>query len=244
MATVYDSAFFSKVAEISLPSARAVVPLVVELLHPTSVVDVGCGPGAWLQAFVENGVGTICGIDGNYVDRSKLLIDPACFHPANLAEEFTFDRFFDLAVCLEVAEHIPDARSRYLVKSLTKVAPSVLFSAALPGQDGPYHINEQWPAYWRARFAECGFAMFDPFRPSLRNDRRIAWWYRQNIVLFANDAARTSHPSLEDYLYAVDGDDIEWVHVPAVDRHPGLREVLRALPFAFSRSIGRRLRRS
>src|SRR5215813_14010537 len=98
MATAYDRAFFSFVAEDSLRSARAIVPIVMDLLAPRSVLDVGCGPGAWLREFAESGVGVIRGIDGDYVERGQLLIDPAFFVAGDLTAPIALERKYDLAL--------------------------------------------------------------------------------------------------------------------------------------------------
>src|SRR5204862_3532668 len=141
----------------SLRSARAVVPLVMELVRPASVLDVGCGLGTWLAAFAEAGVADFLGMDGDYVDRAKLKIPAERFRAADLTNPPSPGRTFDLAVCLEVAEHLPEKASPRLVELLATAAPVVLFSAALPGQGGTRHINEQWPAFWQRLFAARGF---------------------------------------------------------------------------------------
>jgi hypothetical protein len=93
---------------------------------------------------------------------------------------------YDLAVCLEVAEHLPESSAADLVRALTAFAPVVLFSAAVPGQGGVGHINEQWPAYWKGLFEQHGFYRRDPIRPRIWTNERVHWWYRQNIFLFAS----------------------------------------------------------
>src|SRR5229473_5374813 len=144
----YGQDFYAQQASPSLESARLVAGFVAELIMPHSVVDVGCGLGGWLRAFGEKGAAVLHGIDGNYVDRSKLYFDPSGFEVADLARSFRIFGRFDLAICVEVAEHIPDAQSGNLIKALTEAAPVVLFSTALPGQGGRGHVNEQWPEYW------------------------------------------------------------------------------------------------
>src|SRR5437867_7323455 len=117
----YDSKFFDNNQPGSLQSARVVVPLVLSLVKPQSVVDIGCGMGAWLKVFQENGVPIIRGFDGAYVDRSKLLIDPAVFSPIDLSKPAQIEGSYDLAACLEVAEHIPTRMNRELVRLLTSL---------------------------------------------------------------------------------------------------------------------------
>src|SRR5262249_5217435 len=150
--TPYDAAFYEAQADGSLRSARVVVPLVTRLVEPRSVVDVGCGVGTWLRAFVENGVEDVLGVDGAYVDRNRLCIDPARFQAMDLARPQPLGRTFDLAVCLEVGEHLPTRAAPGLVAMLT-AAPVVLFSAAIPGQGGTNHVNEQWPNFWQRLFS-------------------------------------------------------------------------------------------
>jgi 2-polyprenyl-3-methyl-5-hydroxy-6-metoxy-1,4-benzoquinol methylase len=104
---VYDERFFTALRETTLYSSRLVVPMIIDMIRPTSVIDIGCGEGAWLLGFKECGISKLCGIDGEYVERSRLLIDRSCFEPADLSGAFlNITGNYDLAVCLEVAEHL------------------------------------------------------------------------------------------------------------------------------------------
>jgi SAM-dependent methyltransferase len=235
---VYDDAFFSSLNSTSLGSARVVVPILIGILRPESVLDVGCGQGAWLRAFQEEGVRVIRGIDGDYVDRSRLLIDPNTFSAIDLAVPLRIEGHYDLVVCLEVAEHIPAKHSRRLIQTLTAAAPIVLFSAAIPGQPGTLHINAQLPSYWRALFAERDFMMFDPIRPLIREDRRVAWWFRQNLLLFASDVAVAQHTRLEQYICPLDVPDMEWIYGPLA---MSVRYMMGRLPATIRRVLASRV---
>jgi SAM-dependent methyltransferase len=207
----YDDDFYSRDGQRSLESARIVAPLVMRLAAIRSVVDVGCGLGGWLRAFSENGVPLVRGVDGNYVNPLKLYIAPECFAAVDLTKPLDLRDRYDLAVCLEVAEHLDPRSGHELVSALTEIATVILFSAAVPGQGGTHHVNEQWPGYWRRIFEKRGFKMLDLIRPLIREDRRIDWWYRQNIVMFANEVAISANPSLRDNSNSDKG--IEWVHI-------------------------------
>jgi SAM-dependent methyltransferase len=195
-------------------SAEVVVPLIVELVKPTSVIDVGCGRGAWLKVFRANGVERIAGLDGDYIDPATLAIPAECFRAADLSGAFEIERGrFDLAVCLEVGEHLQPRFAANLVRQLVAAAPIVVFSAAPPGQPGGGHVNCQPLSYWRALFDGCGFKMLDPLRPQIRDDQRVAWWYRQNVVMFASPEAIAANPALAKYAEVPAGLESEWVHM-------------------------------
>ncbi len=216
--SLYDDSFFENNRRNALAAARVIVPILLEMVRPTSVVDVGCGSGAWLRVFKENGVHVICGLDGTYVDPSKLLIDKASFTPIDLGDGLRIPDHYDLAVCLEVAEHLPESSIDRLAKELTAASPMVLFSAAIPGQGGTGHVSERWPGYWRDLFARRGYRMLDPIRPRIRDDNRVKWWYRQNIVLFASEDVIRSSPALQAEANRP-AEDLEWVHIDLV-RNP------------------------
>jgi SAM-dependent methyltransferase len=238
-AHTYGAKFYAQQAPGSLQSARIVAALIAELLTPRKVVDVGCGLGGWLLALSETGAHELLGIDGDHVDRSKLYIDPACFTAMDLSRPFKVEGRFDLAICIEVAEHVPHAYSEDLVNALCGAAPVVLFSAALPGQGGSGHVNEQWPEYWHRRFHQRGFRMFDSIRPRIREEPRVRWWYRQNLVLYANDAGRAAHPLLG--AAAASGyPGLGWVHVNML-RDTGVRNLMHHLRPALVSAIRRRV---
>ena len=226
--SVYDEAFFAEQVEQSLQSARAVARLIYRLFAPQSVVDVGCGLGAWLRAFGEMGIDQMCGIDGDYVNRQNLLIPPAKFISQDLSRPFEIPGRYDLAMSLEVAEHLSGKAGTRLVQALSQAAPLVMFSAAVPRQGGSHHINEQWPAYWRSLFASEGFRLFDPIRPLIRDDRSVRWWYRQNLLLFASPDGISAHQQLGREV--VKGEEMEWVHLSLVEKPRDLRSTLRNMP--------------
>ncbi len=180
------------------------------------------------------------GIDGDYVDKSRLQIAPECFTAADLTRPLVLNERYDLALCLEVAEHLDPASGAGLVHALTALAPVVLFSAAVPGQGGIGHVNEQWPEYWRRQFEERGFRMVDVIRPLIRDDCRVEWWYRQNIVMFAAQAAIASNPKLRES--PKDDVALQWIHVNMLrPPHAGVRNILVHLKPVLSRAIRKRL---
>lgn len=186
MEPIYDDRFFADQAPASLASARAVVPLLEAIIQPSSVIDVGCGIGSWLQAFDEMGTTDILGIDGHSVPQQSLLIPVDQFLTTDLPRIPTVGRRFDLVLCLEVAEHLPSHDADPLIAQLTSLSDVVVFSAAIPGQTGVGHVNEQWPSYWTSLFARYEYRAFDILRPLVWADRRIAWWYRQNLIVYAH----------------------------------------------------------
>lgn len=177
-------------------SPRQIVPWLMELLQPQSVVDVGCGPGYWLAVFRELGVVEVLGFDGDWVDQTRLEIPAGSFHPVNLRQPLPCDRKFDLALSLEVAEHLPEQNAAGLVETLTGLSQSVLFSAAIPGQGGQGHVNEQWPEYWMGLFGQRGFQCLDCIRPRFWSNPEVEYWYAQNTLLFCAPAVLQGRPVL------------------------------------------------
>jgi SAM-dependent methyltransferase len=212
----YDADFFAAIDAESYASAQAVVPRVVGLTGARSIVDVGCGSGAWSRACRDIGVPEVVGIDGGHVPGAHREVGTE-FVEHDLVEPLSLDRYFSLAICVEVAEHLPAERAPGLIADLTSLAPVVLFSAAVPGQGGTGHVNEQWSEYWVALFEAHGWTCRDAIRPWVRTNEQVAWWYRQNLYLAvapSADGAYSSFPKLDsiripnpvDYLRRPDGD--------------------------------------
>ena len=227
----------------SLQSARIVVPILFEYLNPKPrrVVDFGCARGAWLKACQENGVESIQGLDGPYLDRSKLVIDSTCFKSTDLSGPLEIEGEWDMAICVEVAEHLPQKVGPALVRALTRSAPLVLFSAAVPGQTGRGHINEQWPIYWKHLFEEHGFSRLDPVRRHIWQDNRVEWWYRQNIFLYVSESILAVSEPLRLELEAANRMPDEWVHVHLLSQYMSLRGILRKLPGVAWHALKRRI---
>jgi SAM-dependent methyltransferase len=238
----YDKSFYTtEPAEILLQSPRAVVPIITSLLSPKSVVDVGCGSGAWLHIFQEEGVERILGIDGSHVDPAWLLISKEHFRQLDLTQPFRLQERFDLAVCLEVAEHLPPNCAEVLVESLVSTAPVVLFSAAVPLQGGMHHINEQWPEYWASIFLRHKYRQLDVLRKRIWKNAAIKYFYRQNAFIYASEDLVTDNPEFRDALE--DSNDLMLVHHSILKAQLRLGSILKNLPKSVWEFAGRRLQR-
>lgn len=189
----YDKQFYCDQAPESLKSAAAVVPILCERFAPKRVIDVGCGVGTWLNQFVAVGVEEVQGVDGEYVDKEQLCIDHRQFRALDVSQPLPPLGRFDLAITLEVAEHLPPERSESFVEDLTTLADVVVFSAAIPGQGGKNHINERWQDEWALMFAKRGYRCDDFLRPLIWNNPNVACWYKQNIVVYIKQSADDSH---------------------------------------------------
>ncbi len=188
MSVDYNNQLHDDGRERGLSSARTVARMVYEVFRPDSVLDVGCGFGYWLRAFQDLGAKRVAGIDGDYIDRSKLEIDPACFHPMDINQPIRPLGSFDLAMTIEVAEHLQPSTSDRFVDYLCAASKVVLFSAGIPGQPGHRHINARWPYDWAARFARRGYTALDFIRPRIWHDESMMLCHRQNLHLYVHES--------------------------------------------------------
>jgi hypothetical protein len=180
----YTSRFYQKQIDGSARSAQAVLHFLYSLYKPLSVIDIGCGHGAWLATAESLGSLTLKGLDGPWVDQSSLLSKNINFSSIDFEKDFSVDEKYDLCISVEVAEHLPESRSRFFIQTLCKSSDVVLFSAAIKEQGGTNHINEQWQSYWINLFDKNDYDCLDIIRPVLWKNEDVEWWYRQNIFLF------------------------------------------------------------
>jgi 2-polyprenyl-3-methyl-5-hydroxy-6-metoxy-1,4-benzoquinol methylase len=193
----YTNDFYSKYRGDVRSSAQEIVPYLIDLILPKSVIDVGCGVGTWLSVFNAHGIKDILGIDGEYVDAQMLEIPGEAFMPTDIKKPIRLERRYDLVISLEVAEHLPIESAIVYVESLTNLGPVILFSAAIPFQGGANHINEQWPEYWAEHFKGKGFTVVDCIRRRFWRNQNVKWWYAQNTLLFVEDNFLKASPNLK-----------------------------------------------
>jgi len=182
----YNKNFYKAQVHGSTRSARIILGMLFQVYRPKSVIDVGCGVGSWLFVAESFGCKVLSGLDGHWINEKSLLSKNVHFKKVNFEEDFTITNKYDLAISVEVAEHIPESRAKLFVKTLCDTSDVVLFSAAIRDQGGVNHINEQWQSYWIALFDSNGYECFDSFRSAIWNNDQIELCYRQNIFLFVN----------------------------------------------------------
>ena len=185
----YDNAFYAAQVEESLVAARLYAARLAEVFAPASVLDLGCGRGPWLKAFGEAGAPQLVGMDGAW--NTGEMLDPAIeFRPTDL-EKLCRDGWpgerFDLALSLEVAEHLPPNTSQAFVKLLCGASDVVIFGAAIPHQTGTRHVNLRPQSAWAKDFASLGYTAWDLFRPALWGDGAVPYWYQQNTFLYLRE---------------------------------------------------------
>lgn len=171
----------------NLLAPSEIVPVIYDILSPRSVVDLGCGIGTFLHYFKNSGC-EVLGIDGEWTNKDLLFkhIDPSEFVEANIEEPIQMNNRFDLALSLEVAEHLKENCADTYVETLVSLSDVILFSAAIPGQGGQNHVNEQWVDYWIAKFSEHDYVFHDVLRPIFWENENVDCWYKQNMFLVSH----------------------------------------------------------
>jgi SAM-dependent methyltransferase len=251
LAEFYDASFYENQVAESVRSARIYLKHLWRFFQPVSVLDVGCGRGAWLEACHELGSHKLLGFDGHW-NKQSLMIDRAIdFQSIDLNKPFSVPEKADLAMSLEVAEHLEPSTAPQFIKCLSDASDAVLFSAAYTKQGGTNHINEQPHTYWARLFAAHDVVPFDLFRPMLWGNEDVCFWYRQNVFLYLRkNSAAWQRVTSQGFNELTDTSFMNCIHpdlysIKAAQAEivPGFKDHLRALFPALMCAIRRRLPR-
>ena len=232
---MYNDDFYEDQVAGSYRSAKVYLEHLNSLLTIKSVADVGCGRGTWLKASKDFGASTLIGFDGEWNSHANMIDKAFTFKSQDLNHlEINEIKKLDLAISLEVAEHLESSSAKSFVKSLTELSDVVLFGAAYNGQGGTNHINEQPPSYWASIFIkEFDFVPFDLFRPTFWGDDRIEYWYRQNTFLYVRKNSKAFDEILsKDKKYIQDTHVMDCIHPELYNRK--LKMLLKQSTFAGS----------
>jgi SAM-dependent methyltransferase len=163
------------------------------------LVDVGAGSGGYAAEAMRRGW-HVAACEHARTGRAMARRQGVDVHPFDLERDPPSDLVgpFDVAYCFEVAEHVPPPLGDALVRYLARLAPTVAFTAARPGQGGIGHVNEQPRAFWIERFEAAGLA-YDARVTELLHAgflaRGVGAWLADNLSVFRRVAdVRTEQP--------------------------------------------------
>jgi SAM-dependent methyltransferase len=191
--------YFHSTSVHNTSAAEQIVPELLKMFHPRSIIDIGCGIGSWLKVFSNHGIKDYLGIDGDHLDRTLLMIDDVHYLAKDLENDFAINRKFDLAISLEVAEHLSESCADNFLKTLVNLSDTIIFSAAIKGQGGQNHLNEQFPEYWQKKFNDWNYHLIYNLSPEIWNNNKVEWWYRQNILIYQKK--ELNNPGIELNFY-------------------------------------------
>lgn len=180
---MYDKRYFTEIESKEVEQANNLCDIICKIYDPKIVGDVGCATGLYLVPFHVKGTETIGWDNAEYAvgeKRVPTVVD------ADITKKLPKQRV-DLAICLEVLEHIESGLSKPVIENITKLSDVIIFSAAQVGQGGTGHVNCRPREYWEGAFMMQGFKRDIEAEHKIREHvtkGKHAGWFRRNLQVF------------------------------------------------------------
>ncbi len=189
---IYNAVTLELFHSIAQQNAPKVIPSMLHCFPGiSSVIDVGCGSGAFVAEFNRagvRGIGFEHSAHGIALARNQ-GVDCRYFDVAQMGDG-QLSVSADLVYSFEVAEHVPVALADNFVDFVASLGPLVIFAAAQPNQGGIGHINEQPIDYWIKKFEKKGYSFCESETNTLRVAFHVSltsdWFYKNTCVFRKN----------------------------------------------------------
>ena len=186
----YGGWFYDSCAEDNHRSHPIIARSIIDYLNPSKVIDFGCGDGLLLSHICQEK------IDGLGFEFSKVGLSRARKRGVRVKEldfrqrQLPAEMHGDVVISLEVAEHLEEKYAAFYVEclSVTIGAKYLVFSAALPGQGGEGHYNEQPKEYWIDKLGVYGWSLDRTLTTAMQENWRsqeVSFYYWQNLLIFS-----------------------------------------------------------
>jgi SAM-dependent methyltransferase len=185
---LYDATYYDDVEQLVARSAPVLAASIIKAFNARRVIDVGCGTGALLGALRDRGCSCF-GLEYSDAGLERCRSRGLEVRKFDLEQESLEKQIgtFDLAISMEVAEHLPPACADRLVDLLTSLSSTIVFTAATPGQGGVDHVNERPHEYWIEKYRSRGYR----YELKLSEELRALWkasgvvsFYHCNLMVF------------------------------------------------------------
>ena len=213
----HDQNFFDQMRSCR-DQYRRLADCIHAVLGSQNAIDIGCGIGLQTARLKELGW-DIVGAD--HAPAAQQACEPGVdIQDIDLTVTGEAKRF-DCVICTETAEHVDAKFADAVVENVSdRATTTILWSAAVPGQEWPGHVNLQPREYWLDKFAARGWRVDTPRTDELR--RRM--WETQAQHMHCKDnffVLVRQHPARKLLIYA----DTVWALGQA---HAGLAVALKA----------------
>jgi hypothetical protein len=182
----YPPKFFTKREHWKKKVYKIMAEDIDKMFNPNSVIDIGCGSG-FIMKYIN--ADKKQGIEGTANVYKVLRVDKNMVDIRDLRNIIHQDYpLYDIAVSIEVAEHIEPQFANTFVENLCNLSHTIILTAAPPNQGGNHHVNCQPKEYWKEKFKKFNF-QYSKQTDSLRNKwkshipQKYAYLYN-NLMVF------------------------------------------------------------
>lgn len=187
--SIYASEYYASMdRETAIQDANQLADTIIDIYSPDNVIEFGCGTGRLLYRYTERGI-TVYGIDASSSALEQSKLPDECLQQHDLTQPFSTEEKYDIALAIEILEHLPQKAADTVVDSISNAAKTVLVSAATPGQGGTHHVNEQPHAYWIEKFETRGMTYQPSTTEKIRSQLKLddLMWISDNLIVFKKD---------------------------------------------------------
>ena len=178
----WQNVMFHHIVDTSFGSALA---RMLKQNNITSVTDLGCGTGSYVEMISELGI-KAQGFDGNPDTKTLDSSGGLCVGPVDLTKE-RFWNATDAVISIEVGEHIPaELEAAFLDNVADSARRMVILTWAPPDQGGEGHVNGHTAEDIELKMKGRGWEKNENLTHDLKRSAEI-WWIRNNLQVFLPD---------------------------------------------------------